>query len=190
MTYQDDGTDLAIVVGMITVRPARAGDVDRIRRICIEGWRDAYEGLVPESYIERSVAAFYGRERILREIEDHDGWTGWVVAEDGERLLGAGAGGISRSGAAELYVLYVDPRRRDEGAGTALLDEISRRLVTEGATEMWVSVVKGNEKGIPFYRARGFEVMYEERAYDSRADENVIALRMRRQLPTAGDRIV
>jgi ribosomal protein S18 acetylase RimI-like enzyme len=175
---------------MITVRPARADDADRILRICIEGWRDAYGGLVPESYIERSIASFYGHDRILREIEDHDGWTGWFVAEDGEHMLGAAAGGIARSGAAELYVLYVDPKRRDEGAGTALLDEISDLLAAEGATEIWVSVVKGNEKGIPFYRARGFEVMYEERAHDSRADENVIALRMRRQLPTAGDRSV
>jgi ribosomal protein S18 acetylase RimI-like enzyme len=170
---------------MITVRPARPEDVDPIRRICIEGWRTAYSDLVPETYIQRSIAAYYGHDRILGEIEHHHGWTGWLVAVESDLVVGAGAGGISRPGVAELYVLYTDPSLRGHGVGTALLEAITTTLETDGASEMWVSVVKGNKRGVPFYLARGFEVVYEERAYGSRDDEDVTALRMRRILGPA-----
>lgn len=54
----------------------------------------------------------------------------------------------------EIYVLYLDPKRRREGVGTHLLDYITSIQIEKGAKEQWVSVQKGNHKGIPFYEAR------------------------------------
>ncbi|MEN1936613.1 GNAT family N-acetyltransferase [Paenibacillus sp. 102] len=53
-------------------------------------------------------------------------------------------------------MLYLNPSRRGEGIGTMLLHAITERQIEQGAIEQWVSVMKGNQKGIPFYEARGF----------------------------------
>jgi GNAT superfamily N-acetyltransferase len=44
-----------------------------------------------------------------------------------------------------------------EGIATLLLDAITERQRTQGASEQWVSVHPQNAKGIPFYLARRFE---------------------------------
>ena len=53
-----------------------------------------------------------------------------------------------------------------------------------GARELWVSVVVDNNKGIPFYRARGFEQVEKRQAFGSGPDDDVWSWRMRRPLPS------
>jgi GNAT superfamily N-acetyltransferase len=55
-----------------------------------------------------------------------------------------------------VYVLYLRPRLRGLGTGTALLDFVTGQQRDLGAQEQWVLVTEGNELGIPFYIARGF----------------------------------
>lgn len=137
-------------------RPATLGDVDAICRICADGWRDTYAGLRTGAEIERVIASFYTPERVARELEaDLPSWGGWFVAE-ADAVIAAGAGGMTGATSGELFVLYADPARRGEGAGTALLEAITAQQRALGATEQWVSVGLGNTKGIPFYEARGF----------------------------------
>lgn len=96
--------------------------------------------------------------------------------------MGAGGGGMTSPGTGEIFVLYVDPERRGEGIGTMLLDSITDELRELGDTEQWVSVVAGNEKGIPFYRARGFVKRGERPAYGSTPDEQYTSWRMWREI--------
>ncbi|SFF57536.1 Acetyltransferase (GNAT) family protein [Halobacillus alkaliphilus] len=66
-------------------------------------------------------------------------------------------------GIGELFVLYLDPDRRNEGIGTKLLETITQQQKVEyGAKEQWVSVQKGNRKAIPFYEAKGFKFRHEK----------------------------
>ncbi|MBM7633412.1 GNAT family N-acetyltransferase [Geomicrobium sediminis] len=57
------------------------------------------------------------------------------------------------------------PDRRNEGIGSKLLAEITKQQLTLGATEQWVSVQQHNEKGIPFYKAKGFIYQTKQRGY-------------------------
>ena len=62
----------------------------------------------------------------------------------------------------EIFVLYVDPNRRNEEIGTILLDAITHQQKEEFyATKQWVSVEKDNQKGIPFHEAKGFVYEHE-----------------------------
>jgi ribosomal protein S18 acetylase RimI-like enzyme len=62
-----------------------------------------------------------------------------------------------------LFVIYLDPTRRNEGIGSKLLDAVTKQQKDEyGAKVQWVSVQKGNMKGIPFYQAKGFKFQYEK----------------------------
>ncbi|MGG3690400.1 hypothetical protein [Caldifermentibacillus hisashii] len=49
-------------------------------------------------------------------------------------------------------------------------------------TEQWVSVAKGNMKGIPFYEARGFVFQHERASYGNAEGEDYVSLRYFRKL--------
>ena len=119
----------------ILVRRARPEDVDGICRVCTDGYWAAYSGLLPDEYIARTVREFYNAERVRREVEDPEGWNGWYAALDGDRVVGAGGGGMTAPEVSELFVLYVDPARRGQGIGTRLLEAITEELRRQGARE-------------------------------------------------------
>ena len=125
------------------------------------------------------IEEYYTPERIAGEIAAPEGWDGWLVAVDGDRVVGAAGGGIVDPGVGEVFVLYLDPARRREGIGTLLLDAVTQQQLAQGAREQWVSVEPENAKGLPFYEARGFEVRGERPAS---GDESRVTLRLMRRL--------
>ncbi|MBN8193447.1 GNAT family N-acetyltransferase [Bacillus sp. NTK074B] len=97
---------------------------------------------------------------------------GYFVAIENEEVLGAGGGGMMSETEGELYVLYLDPSRRNEGIGTLLLEAITRQQKEEfQAEKQWVSVQKGNQKGVPFYEAKGFVYESEQPVYGNETGE-------------------
>jgi GNAT superfamily N-acetyltransferase len=141
------------------VHPRRAApnDVDAICRICADGWRETYGDLHQSERIDEVIAEFYNPGRVLAQLESSETWGGWWVAEDDAgTVVAAGGGGMTGTHTGEIFVLYADPARRGEGAGTVVLDAITDEQRALGATEQVVAVAEGNDKGIPFYEARGF----------------------------------
>ena len=105
----------------------------------------------------------------MKEISDlSTKWNGYYVAEVEGEIVGAIGGGMTNSKTAEIYVLYLHPEKRNKKIGTQLLEAYTRLQQEEyNATEQWVSVEKENDKGIPFYKAKGFVFVKEEPANDS-----------------------
>ncbi|MGX7595048.1 GNAT family N-acetyltransferase [Planococcus plakortidis] len=165
------------------IRIAQPEDAAGIRKVCAAGNRVTYAGLLPEPEIERVIGKFYNEARIREEIGNtNQDWNGWFVAVDEGEVLGAGGGGFTDDTVAEVYVLYMDPKRKYQGIGTKLLKAITEDQKSRGAKTQWVAVAKGNGMAIPFYEVRGFEFQYEEPAYDMPEDSGHISLRYMRHL--------
>ncbi|GAA4974656.1 GNAT family N-acetyltransferase [Actinoplanes utahensis] len=165
------------------VRQAVVADVSSIAEICSTAYRDAYRELLPPGYIDRSVVAFYDAERVARDVAAAPpDWFGYQVVEEGGRVLGAAGGGMSGPATGELSLIYLAAAARGRGLGTLLLDRVTEQIRAAGGTEMWVSVFLGDQRGIGFYRARGFEPVDTVRAALSRVDDHIRSLRMRRLL--------
>ena len=166
---------------MIEVARATTEHVAGICRVCADGWRATYADMCSREYIERMIGEFYNEERVLKEVtETGREWGGYFVAVEDGRVVGAGGGGMTGERSGELFVLYVAPDRRNEGIGTRLLDAITRQQKAFGATEQWVSVFKGNRKGIPFYEARGFVFQHEQPAHGNQDGDGYMSVRYRR----------
>ncbi|BCJ40963.1 N-acetyltransferase [Actinoplanes ianthinogenes] len=164
-------------------RPAISADATRVAEICTSAYRAAYQDLLPPGYIDRTVAVYFGAERVARQVPaDPPRWFGYQVAEEDGRLLGAAGGGMTRDGVGELHLIYLDPRERRRGLGTLLLDRVIEQIRAAGGTEVWLSVFLGDAAGIGFYRARGFQPVETVQAGLSRADDHIRSLRMRRML--------
>ncbi|WP_085524327.1 GNAT family N-acetyltransferase [Tuberibacillus sp. Marseille-P3662] len=167
---------------MIEVRRGSSEHVPGIARVCSEGCLDTYKGIRSEANILRNNRTFYNHDRIYQELNETEGWDGYFVALDQGEVVGAIGGGMTGHNRSEIYVLYLDPHRRGEGIGTQLLNDITEVQMKKGAEEQWVSVQKGNDKGIPFYEARGFKHHSEQAAYSNAPDENYVSLRYVRPL--------
>ncbi|MEV6299708.1 GNAT family N-acetyltransferase [Actinoplanes sp. NPDC051861] len=155
------------------VRAALDEDVTAIVDICTLGYRATYPGLVSDEFIERMLAEGYRPELVAKQIPAAPpGWLGYQVAEEDGRVLGAAAGGLVAPGAGELFVLYLHPDERGRGLGTLLLNRVTDQIREQGAAEMRVGVLDGNERAILFYEARGFRKAERRRTTGSTEADN------------------
>jgi ribosomal protein S18 acetylase RimI-like enzyme len=169
----------------MSVRPATAQDVPTISRICADAWRATYQGIYLPTTIENVIARYYDVNYIAPRIQPQGrGWLGWLVATDEHAIVrAAGGGGMIGRHAGELFVLYAEPGHRDRGYGSAILALLTEHQQELGAREQWVSVAKGNDLGLPFYRSRGFTFIEEVQPWDGTGSaEGVNFLRLMREL--------
>lgn len=168
---------------MIKICKANPNHVEGIAKVCIEGYWATYSNIYSKDYIEKVIKDFYNKERILNEVtHSSKEWGGYFVALENGEVIGAGGGGMISDTSGELFVLYLKPNRRNEGIGTLLLNAITNQQKEFGAKEQWVSVQKGNQKGIPFYEAKGFQFQYEQKGYYDKEGKSYISLRYKRQI--------
>lgn len=166
---------------MISIQKAIVEHINGIAKVCINAYWATYSELLSNEYIKRMIDEFYTYDRILKEVTTTNReWNGWIVAVDNGEVVGAGAGGMISENHGELFVLYLDPNRRKEGLGSMILEAVTKELKERGAKEQWVSVTKGNNKGIPFYEAKGFICVHEQAEYGVIDGEDYRALRYHR----------
>lgn len=168
---------------MISICKATPEHVEGISNVCADGYRATYFNIYPKEYINRIIRNFYNYDRIFSDVTTFSkGWGGYFVALENSAVVGAAGGGMIGENVAELFVIYLDPTRRNEGIGTLLLEVITAQQKEFGAKEQWVSVTKNNQKGIPFYEARGFTFQSEKDGYGNVVGEDYISLRYRREI--------
>ncbi|MBY0095554.1 GNAT family N-acetyltransferase [Mesobacillus maritimus] len=165
------------------IKRADITHAEGISKVCSQAYRATYKDTHSQEYIERTIAEFYHLERIREEITvESEGWDGWFVAIEAGEVVGAIGGGMIGKNISEVFVLYLDPERRREGIGTLLLNVLTEVQTEKGATQQWVSVAKGNQKGIPFYEAKGFVFAEEQQSFGNSMDEKYVSLRYYREI--------
>ncbi len=137
----------------MNVRDATEADVPGIQQIAERAWAADYDILTKET-AEEAVRDWYSDERVRTEVTSDDSPV--VVAEDGG-IVGFAHGVISQTeGIGTILRLYVDPDRRREGIGRALLSAIEERLAAD-SIRLRATVLAANEAGRRFYQESGYE---------------------------------
>ncbi|GAF66752.1 putative acetyltransferase [Bacillus sp. TS-2] len=168
---------------MIEIIKANEDHVKGIIKVCTEGYRATYKDLCTKQYIEKIIKQFYNESAVLKEVRaSNRDWGGYFVAVENGSVIGAGAGGILPDDSGEVFVLYLQPDRRNEGIGSQLLQAITVQQKTFGANKQYVSVQKGNHKGIPFYESKGFVYLNEQNSYGNSEGETYRSLRYCREI--------
>src|SRR4051812_21044920 len=107
--------------GRPLIRDMTLDDCRRVGEIRIRGWRAAYRGLIPRSYLD-ALDVEADAERHRWRLTEGDGTVANLVAERGGEVVGWAAHGPYRDGDvrgedAELYALYVTPELLGTGIG-------------------------------------------------------------------------
>ncbi|WP_405592183.1 GNAT family N-acetyltransferase [Streptomyces sp. NBC_01092] len=155
----------------IRIRPMAPADCDRVAAIRIGGWRSAYRGLIPQSYLD-ALDVTQDAERRRGYFAQADGTVVDLVAERHGEIAGWACHGPYRDGEvrtedAELYAIYVDPGRYGTGVGRALLQESVRLCTAAGHTRMLLWVLKDNTRARRFYERAGFRADGAEEPFEA-----------------------
>jgi aryl sulfotransferase len=139
----------------IDVRPARPGDLDRVVECQERCWREAYDGLVPHTYLDDPGLPERRRERWRRRI---DGERTVIIAADGDEIVGVGSAGARRDTKVErdvepdteLMSLYVRRSLWSRGVGSRMLGGLL------GDRDAYLWLFEDNRRARDFYAAHGF----------------------------------
>jgi ribosomal-protein-alanine N-acetyltransferase len=99
--------------------------------------------------IEYGLAWSWTPARVLRNIHDRE--ANVIVARDGEALVGFGIMKY-RDTNAHLFLLAVDPARRRQGVGAALMQWLETCAITAGLGGIRLEVRASNGSAIAFYQ--------------------------------------
>lgn len=149
-----------------SIRAAGVGDAETISRIYAESWKAAYQGIVPQAYLDGLS----------------DQWvvpfTTWLsgktltarLAFDGATPVGCIAYGRSRDPAlpdwGEIVSLYLVPRVFGHGFGAALLRTALADLSEQGFREAFLWVMRDNVRARAFYEKAGFSRVGNEVGFE------------------------
>jgi L-amino acid N-acyltransferase YncA len=96
-------------------------------------------------------------ERIAAATRTH----GWVVLEDGDRVVGYAYGGAHKERAAYRFScevgVYVEQGRRRTGSGRVLYEALFERLAARGYRMAVAGMTLPNEASVGLHQAMGFE---------------------------------
>lgn len=141
----------------MNVRDATAADVAGIQRVAERAWAADYD--MTKETVEAAVRDWYGDERVRAEVASDDSPV--IVAEEDGEVVGFTHGVVSQTeGVGTVLRLYVDPDRRREGIGGALLSTIEERLAAD-SIRLQATVLAANEAGRRFYEESGYEEVGE-----------------------------
>ncbi|MFG1879292.1 GNAT family N-acetyltransferase [Sphaerisporangium sp. NPDC049003] len=145
---------------MRVVREMREPDIEAVSSVRVAGWRTAYAGILPQSYLDGLSVEQDARGRRKR-FARADGTTLDLVAEDAGAVVGWLAMGPcrdadARPGDGEIYALYVRPDVIGTGAGRTLARAALRAAGERSYRRLLLWVLEANARARRFYGSAGF----------------------------------
>ena len=170
----------------LTIRPAAPNDAQAVARIRVLGWRFAYQGLVPQGYLD-SLSIAENTERMrgyLSQLPQNlppnnlasvQGSSGdekrlFMLAVRDDVVLGfchfsAAPNNADRPERAVLgrvmigriHSLYVGPDALGQGIGHALMSHALSTFTAWGCERAHLWVLEGNSRAVSFYERQGWQ---------------------------------
>ena len=128
------------------IRPGTTADIEEISRVYAQAWRETYQGLAPEPFINGMTAG--AAAQIFRDSlpSDTHSYFFHVAEASQRRLVGFADGGKERShpenGVGELYAIYILKEFQKQGTGRLLFEGAVESLLKSGLNSMVVWVLE------------------------------------------------
>ena len=122
---------------MLAIRPLAGADMPAVTAI-VRGLPDHFTSDVPG--------------RVEQDAADHDGW----VVTDSGTVAGFAIASRMPPGGAEILWIAIDPARRGQGLGTALLDRVLGKLAAAGVSVVEAKTLDASADYPPYEATRAF----------------------------------
>jgi ribosomal protein S18 acetylase RimI-like enzyme len=143
----------------ITVRDATEDDARRIAEIHVSAWRAAYHGIMDSEFL--CNLDVLDREAKWKSVLSAQGRGNYLVGVLNEEVQGFCVFGSPRDETAdeskgELMALNVHPECWGVGVGAQLVKAALEEFGHAGINNVYLWVVKGNDRAISLYKRFGF----------------------------------
>ena len=161
-------------------RNAVKEDSKVISLLVVRGWKDAYKGLVDESFL-KNMDEEDSVERWKEMIENQNEQSQVFVEEDNGKItgvikFGSPVGNQNEKYNAEVQVLYVEPSLKGNGIGTKLFSVAKEYFLKNNMNSLIIWCLKGNEKSIKFYEKMGGKIVSERKDVVHNIEVNEVGL--------------
>jgi ribosomal protein S18 acetylase RimI-like enzyme len=146
----------------ITIRQATVADAQAISELHIRSWQWAYQGLLPQIYLDSMGDTLTARIESRRaQLENMPPQLRCWLAQQGEHIVGWAITGPSRDSdvpptIAEIYALYLSPDVIGKGIGRILFSHVIADLRQRGYHQATLWVLEANTHARKFYEAAGW----------------------------------
>lgn len=142
------------------IRPLAETDLDAISRLHVGVWQSAYEGIMPDAYLQGLEPAEY-RKRWADGFarHRHDPLRETLLALDGDTIAGFLSYGPARdddrAGWTEIYAINCLQPYWGHGAGHALFTQACEDLRLQACRETYLWVLQDNRRALAAYQRWG-----------------------------------
>jgi ribosomal protein S18 acetylase RimI-like enzyme len=137
--------------------PPGPDDAEDLARLHITCWRETYQGLLPDAFLNRMSVPVHAR-RFRAGLLNPGPLDATLAAADRRGIVGYAQGGPSRAGRpgeAEVMTLYVLRAVQGRRIGRELMAGMARVMAANGATSLMLSVLRDNIPARGFYEHLG-----------------------------------
>ncbi|HEV2955974.1 MAG TPA: GNAT family N-acetyltransferase [Xanthobacteraceae bacterium] len=164
--------------GAIAIRAAVPSDAPAIGRVHVEGWREAYRGVLADRLLQ-SLSAVVRAALWQGALEREPPVLLFVAQRPGGDLVGFAGGGPCRAASlphdAEVYALYVLRAAQQRGCGRRLMAALAAALRARGFRSVCLWVLEENANARRFYERLGGVVVGERTEVDGEDAFNEVA---------------
>ncbi len=140
------------------IRMASTSDAAEITNVHLNTWREAYRGLIAQSYLDERPLYFKERLKLWEEITAEKGQSIYVAEHESYGIVGFINGGPARDRSlnnfSEVYCLYLFEKFHHQKIGLRLLQAFFRDSLEKGFQQSYLWVLKENPT-IRFYEKTG-----------------------------------
>ncbi|MDD9908749.1 MAG: GNAT family N-acetyltransferase [Ahrensia sp.] len=133
------------------IHRATGAEIEAARDLTNRSWLSTYPSLIGEETTRKIIVDRHSSQLFVEQasrVQDR-----FLVAVDGATVVGH-LYAFQKEG---MYVdrLHVDPTRKGQGVGRALLAHLERQLFAD--TRCWLDVLTGSDAAIRFYERVGYK---------------------------------
>jgi len=146
----------------VSIRQATVADAQAIAELHVRSWQYAYQGLLPQNYLDSMGDTLNARIEVRRiELENVPLQSRWWVAQQGRLVVGWAVTEPSRDAdasptTAEVRALYLSPEAIGKGIGRILFSQTVADLRQREYARATLWVLKSNAHARRFYEAAGW----------------------------------
>ncbi|WP_230405247.1 GNAT family N-acetyltransferase [Undibacterium rugosum] len=168
MEVRDTMSEMMSSIKEVSLRRATVGDAEAIAAVRVESWQTTYRGMIPDSYLDemRVEDSFLHWKTVLEALPTAGDRACVYVAESEGHIIGFASGMLlerAKHGfSAELSAVYLRPAWQRSGIGRRMVQKVARTLQAQGAQNLLVWLISGNNVARNFCEELGAEFILEQ----------------------------
>jgi len=144
---------------MINFKAIKTADFKQVQELASEIWNDNYKGIISQGQIDYMLNMMYNTKRLQQDLDE--GYQ-WELIYHNCNLIGYLAYVIKADNRVFLSKIYLKTSAQGLGLGKLALNRVKEYAEKNNCNTVYLTVNKGNKKGVRAYNNAGFTIIAEE----------------------------